>query len=298
MSGDKVIPVFRYAAFGEVPGGGNPAGVVLDAAGLSPETMLAIAADVGYSETAFVSPNEALPGRPATHRIQYFSPLAEVNFCGHATIAAAVALAERQGVGTRTFVTRVGAVPIETSVRADGRVVATLTSPPTTTRPADPHDVAETLAALRWSADDIDPRFPAHVANAGNDHLVLAVASRERLAELHYDYDRLANLMDARGWTTLHLFWAESECVFHARDPFPPGGQVEDAATGAAAAAFAGYLRDLDLLAGSTRITIHQGEDMGRPSVLVADLTTKDQCVRVTGTANLMAHPHMTESGQ
>ena len=81
--------VQRYVAFSDSPSGGNPAGVVLEATGMSEERMLAIAAELGYSETAFLSGTD----------IRYFSPVAEVPFCGHATIATAVALAERDGPG-------------------------------------------------------------------------------------------------------------------------------------------------------------------------------------------------------
>ena len=48
--------VLRYSAFTTDPSGGNPAGVVLDARGLSDDAMQRIAADVGYSETAFLLP--------------------------------------------------------------------------------------------------------------------------------------------------------------------------------------------------------------------------------------------------
>ncbi|HET9902021.1 MAG TPA: PhzF family phenazine biosynthesis isomerase, partial [Actinomycetes bacterium] len=79
--------VHRLAAFSADPAGGNPAGVVPDARGLSDRDMLQIAADVGYSETAFLV--DAGNGR---YDVRYFSPLAEVPFCGHATIASGVLL--------------------------------------------------------------------------------------------------------------------------------------------------------------------------------------------------------------
>src|SRR5215216_6883523 len=96
--------VLRYTAFSDRPTGGNPAGVVLDADGMSAERMLAIAAELGYSESAFVVGDD----------IRYFSPLAEVPFCGHATIATAVALADRDGPGQRVLNTRSGPVPVTT----------------------------------------------------------------------------------------------------------------------------------------------------------------------------------------
>lgn len=277
---DCMTEILRYAAFTSTPAGGNPAGVVLDARELSDADMLAIAADLGYSETAFLHPMGE-----RRYRIQYFSPLAEVAFCGHATIAASVALGERIGPGTVNLTTQAGPVPVEIAVDATGGIVATLTSPPASTRPASEEEVRPVLNALGWSADDVDTAYPAHVANAGNDHLVLAAAGRARLADLHYDFDALGKIMAERGWTTVHLFWAESPSVFHARDPFPPGGVVEDPATGAAAAAFTGYLRTLGRLADDTVLTIHQGVDMGRPSLLTCTAIPGDSRVKVSGTA-------------
>jgi PhzF family phenazine biosynthesis protein len=268
--------VLRYSAFTTDPAGGNPAGVVLDAAGLTAADMLRIAADVGYSETAFVTPDGG------DYRVRYFSPLAEVDFCGHATIATAAALAERHGPGTVVFHTNAGVVPVDTD-SVDGRITATLTSVATHTRPATDSEVGEVLAALRWAAEDLDPRFPPHIAYAGAEHVVLGARSRERLAKLDYDFDALGAIMRRAGWTTVQLFWAENAQVFHARDPLPVGGVVEDAATGAAAAALGGYLRAIGHTSAG-RITIHQGEDLGRPSELVVDIGAAPG-IRVTGNA-------------
>ncbi|WP_281689412.1 PhzF family phenazine biosynthesis isomerase [Pseudonocardia thermophila] len=272
--------VLRYAAFTDGGRGGNPAGVVLDAAGLDDHARLRIAAQVGYSETAFVEAED----EPNRFRVRYFSPQAEVAFCGHATIATAVAIAERAGVGTLHLATPAGPIAVATETGADG-VTATLTSVPTRTRPTRPAELSAALAALRWTAADLDPRYPAHVAFAGNDHLVLAVRERPVLAALDYDYPALEKAMAEHGWTTAHLVWAESPTLFHARDPFPPGGVVEDPATGAAAAAFGGYLRDLSLVDPPARVTILQGADMGRPSRLLVDIRPDDPRVSVTGTA-------------
>lgn len=275
--------VLRYAAFTDSGEGGNPAGVVLDATGLSDTEQLSIAADVGFSETAFATPTH----HPDTYALRYFSPLAEVAFCGHATIATAVALAERHGVRPLRFDTPAGVVPISTA-HDDCGIVATLTSVPTTSRLAEPWELQAALASLHWSADDLAPTYPPHVANAGNDHLILAVHDRDRLGSLDYEYDALAALMGERGWTTVHLVHPETPTLFHARDPFPPGGVVEDPATGAAAAAFGGYLRDLGLVRPPARITVLQGQDMGRPSRLVVDVPADDTRVLVTGTATRM----------
>lgn len=273
--------VLRYAAFTQDPAGGNPAGVVLDATGWPATRMLKTAAGVGYSETAFVT--AADPGARA-FSLRYFSPLAEVAFCGHATVATSVALAQRHGPGRLRLDTPAGTVTVDTCL-ADGTGTATLTSVPTRSRLATPAEIADTLDALRWAESDLHPDLPVRVAFAGNEHLMLPARSRARLADLDYDFGRLANVMTTAGWTTVHLFWPQAPGQWQARDPFPVGGVTEDPATGAAAAAFGGYLRDIGLIGQPARITIHQGVDLGRPSELMVEIRPDDRRVRVTGHA-------------
>jgi PhzF family phenazine biosynthesis protein len=281
--GGERSAVLRYTAFDADGEGGNPAGVVLDARGMDDTRMQEIAAEVGFSETAFLTNDEGLD----EHRFQirYFSPLAEVAFCGHATIATAVALAEREGTGDLRLVTSAGDVRVETQSE-NGRILATLTSVAPAVREVDKADLASALTALHWHAAELDPKLPPRIANAGNDHLVLAACSRARLADLDYDMEPLGDLMTLRGWTTIHLVWQETETIFHARDPFPPGGVFEDPATGAAAAAFGAYLRSLELVVPPVRVTIHQGQDMGRPSRLLVDVPPGNSSgIKVSGTA-------------
>ena len=270
-----VMDVLRYVAFSDRPDGGNPAGVVLEASGLSEQRMLEIAAEVGYSETAFVDGDD----------IRYFSPLAEVPFCGHATIATAVALAERDGPGELVFRTVGGPVPVITRRDDQGRTTATLTSVTPHVDPVDDADVDEVLAGLRWRRDELDPALPPHSAYVGGHYLVMAARTRERLADLDYDFDRLGAIMALRDWTTVQLVWREDALRFHSRNPFPPGGVVEDPATGAAAAALGAYLRELGHVEPPATVTILQGEDMGRPGRLLVDLHADRPEIDVTGTA-------------
>jgi PhzF family phenazine biosynthesis protein len=272
------LTILRYTAFSTEPTGGNPAGVVLDASRLTDGEMQSIAADLAFSETAFVVAREG-----AALTVRYFSPLAEVPFCGHATIALAVADAHLNGPRTLALTTRAGKVPVTTQT-VDGVMLATLTSvAPRTSQLAD-EDLTELLAALRWQRNDLDAELPPRVAFAGAWHPIIATNSRSRLALLDYDMGRLAALMATREWTTINLVWRESTALFHSRNPFPPGGVFEDPATGAAAAAFGAYLRELGLVRVPATITIHQGDDMGRPG-------------RITVGIPSMAHSGITVSG-
>ncbi len=273
--------ILHYSAFTTDPAGGNPAGVVLDATGADDDEMLRIAADLGYSETAFLTPHG--DGR---FGVRYFSPLAEVPFCGHATIASGAAYAQQHGPGLLRFDTRAGLIEVATAVSPDGTATATLTSVEPRTEPIAGDDLAELLDALGWAPGDLDPELPPRVAFAGARHPIVAAATRKRLADLDYDMPALAALMRRRDWTTVDLVWRESPNVYHARNPFPPGGVVEDPATGAAAAAFGGYLRELTLVTPPTTVTVYQGADMGRPSVLTVGIDADPRSgIAVSGTA-------------
>ena len=258
--------IHRLAAFSTQPSGGNPAGVWIGAQLPDPEIMRRIAAEVGYSETAFVAPS-----RGSDRTIRYFSPEIEVPFCGHATIAAGAVMGETDGDGTFRLSTSVGIVDV--SVRNCGDYCeASLTSVEPRSSPASQPLISEALLALRWGRGDLDDSIPPAKAYAGSWHLVIAVATAERLALLNYDFERLKSFMLREDLLTLQLVWRESSCVFHSRNPFPVGGVVEDPATGSAAAALGGYLRSAGLMSPPTRLMIHQGQSIGRPSQIVVDV--------------------------
>ncbi len=262
--------VERIAAFADTPNGGNPAGVWIGEAFPDDQTMQAIAAEVGYSETAFVTPTTGL-----TRNVRYFSPVAEVPFCGHATIAAASALGGTEDGVNYVFTTQAGSVTVRVQAFSD-EVRATLTSVPTRQTDITPARLAEYLEVLGWSSDDLDTSVPPTKAYAGAWHLVIALKSRAQLASLEYDFDTLRDLMLADDLTTLQLVHRDAHGIWHSRNPFPVGGVYEDPATGAAAAALGGYLRDKAILTANTTFEIHQGDDMGRPSRLKVFLPRSD----------------------
>lgn len=271
--------VRRYAAFSEDPAGGNPAGVVLDARHLTAARMQQVAAEVGYSETAFVT--GPILGESA-FPIRYFAPEGEVDFCGHATIATAVALGEEAGLGTYTLRTNVG--PVEVTARLDGEhAVGTLRSPDLDCFPLPEELLDRLLSALRWSAADLDPELPPAVGFGGNRHPVLVAGDVHRLATLDYDFDALQRLCRAHDWVTVQLVAAVGPRTWRARDPFPWGGVVEDPATGAAAAAFAGYLRARGRATTGDALVITQGVEMGRPSRI--DVELLDRAALISGRA-------------
>jgi PhzF family phenazine biosynthesis protein len=282
MESQPYMEVLRLAAFSNGEAGGNPAGVVVTKS-LPPEPeMQRIAASVGYSETVFAAPEGD------GWRVRYFSPEAEVAFCGHATIALGSVLAERQGDGIFPLRLNTGHIRVE-AVRSGDMTCATLTSPPTRSKPADPDLLRAALDLFGLSVSDLDPALPPALAHAGNDHLILALKDRSTLARMTYDLEQGASLMLKHGLTTIDLVWAETHRWFHSRNAFAVGGVLEDPATGAAAAALSGYLRDIGWPHGGA-IDIVQGEDMGSMSLLRAEIgTTSGEGIRVSGTTRIIA---------
>ena len=275
------MDVLRIAAFSDGDTGGNPAGVLI--ADVLPDAakMQSVAAEVGFSETAFAAPEGD------NWRVRYFSPESEVPFCGHATIALGAALVRQFGDGVFALTLNQASITVE-GFRDGENVAAALQSPQTRSKPAPPKLVAEALALFGYADSDLDPAIPPALIHGGADHLVLALKSRQALAAMAYELKAGQALMRREGLVTILLAYAETPRLFHTRNPFASGGVYEDPATGASTAAFAGYLRDLGWPHGGA-IDIVQGEDMGMRSRLHADIPpTPGSSIRVSGSARMM----------
>lgn len=258
------MPLQKLSAFTRHGQGGNPAGVLI--ADYLPDTaqMQAIAADVGYSETVFAAPNSEAE---STHwRTRYFSPENEVPFCGHATIALGAALARKHG--SNQFQLRLNNADILVDGQfEDGALSATLVSPPTLSRALTADEISDTLSLFNYEPTAVANNIPPAFISAGASHFLIPLKTRQDLSTMHYDLAAGRRFMQARELVTVAFIVEDTDGVMHARNAFASGGVLEDPATGAAAAALGGYLRD-HLNASPRDLIIHQGDDMGRPSTL------------------------------
>jgi len=255
--------------------GGNPLAVVLDAEGLSASEMQSIALEFNYSETTFVLP----PDVPAhTAKVRIFTPRTEVPFAGHPNVGTAFVLA-RDGRyaaaaadGIFLFEETAGLVPL-TLLRERGKAVgAELRAPEALSRRT---AVAPEIAAACLSLNAGDIAIHAHapqVISVGLPFLAVEIASREALRRSRPDIAAHARLLPLDGADAIFAYWragAESSTILHARMYSPLDGIVEDPATGSACAAAIALLATLE---GKDRTEIswciHQGVDMGRPSLL------------------------------
>ena len=274
------IEILRYTAFASEPGGGNPAGIVLDAAELSDDEMLDIARQVAYPETAFV-----VGETPTGPRVRYFSPAAEVPFCGHATIATAVVLAERDGLGRRVFTTAAGEVALDATSGPNGGVQVAMTSVEPATRPIDPEVRDRLFALLGLSIDDVAAGFPVLESFAGNWHPVIVLRAEELFHQFRFAPAPLAALKAEAGWFgTVTVLHRTAALEYEARNLFPAGRVTEDPATGSAAASTGAYLREVGAVEPGDRVVIRQGRHVGRPSILLVDVPASGG-ITVTGSA-------------
>jgi PhzF family phenazine biosynthesis protein len=271
--------VRKYRAFTVSPDGGNPAAVVTDHDATADE-MQRIAMDIGFSETVFAA-ETTTAGR---YHVRYFSPAREISFCGHATIAAAIAIADDHPVESLIFGTKAGDIHVATERQGDAPSAEFTTVEPRI-RHLTSWELVSALEALRLRHDDLQLAFPPALTYAGAWHLTLGLRTRRALRQLDYDFDKLLELSKSLGLATAQVFWRETPFIYHSRNPFPAGGVREDPATGAAAAALAGYLRKLGLGPPGGSIRVLQGEDMGSPSEIRVRYEPDEPTVKVSGHA-------------
>lgn len=275
------LNIKKIAAFSDGEQGGNPAGVWIGDVLPDEMSMQNIAAEVAFSETVFAAPVDG------KWRVRYFSPESEVPFCGHATIALGAALSLAHGNGSFTLISNAGQITVE-GRKQDELITAALQSPQTRSEAVSDALLNDTLALFKYTHSDLDPRIPPAIIYGGAKHLVLNLKEHMKLKEMNYDIAIGRRLMNDSSLVTILLVYAQTPQLFHTRNAFASGGVYEDPATGAATAAFAGYLRDINWPHGG-EITVIQGEDMGCRSILYARISsTMGSSIRVSGTARLI----------
>ncbi|HXW89379.1 MAG TPA: PhzF family phenazine biosynthesis protein [Terriglobales bacterium] len=276
--------------FAERMFGGNPVAMVLDAEGLSLAQMQAIAMEFNYSETTFVLP----ASNPAnTAWIRIFTPRAELPFAGHPNVGTAFLLAkEREAQGatqseTFVFEEAAGLVPLRL-LREDGVVVgAELRAPePLSCRAQVPTERAAQCLSVR-SEDVRVEVHPPQVVSVGLPFLVVELTSREALRRTKPNLAAYEGLLPLDGADAIYAYWRGSAAgtsttsfELYARMFAPLDGIVEDPATGSATAATLALLATVgNERASQCTWRVHQGIEMGRPSLMIGRTVKQDGSV-------------------
>jgi trans-2,3-dihydro-3-hydroxyanthranilate isomerase len=271
--------------------GGNPLAVIHDGRGLPDQTMQSIAREFNYSETTFVLP--AVDPRH-TARVRIFTPVRELPFAGHPTVGTAFVLASEGAFSAQTrdivFEEGVGPVPVHIERAGDSIVRCTLTTArlPEGGADAPPAPARERLARMLALAPD-DILAGTECWSCGLPYLVVPLVSLAALTRCALDLPVWREVLGAYATQKVYPVARVDDHCWRVRMFAPGAGVAEDPATGSAAAAFAGWLaRRSPAADGTTKVTLLQGQEIGRPSTLELELDRRQQrttAVRVGGSS-------------
>jgi phenazine biosynthesis protein PhzF family len=269
---------FVLDAFTNQPFGGNPAGVVLLDGDTFPKEslMLQIAAELRYSETAFIRRHSN-----KEFTIRYFTPAAEVELCGHATIASFFLL-YHEGLASSQCLCHTLAGDL--SVEAGEKVMMQMATPSIVATLEENGEIYKALGVI-----DYRPNLPVQIAYSGLPDLMIQIQDVATLNALQPDMDAIAAITKKHNAVSFHVFaFADDGYTAHVRDFAPLYGVPEESATGTANAALTYYLRQNGYIGAEAECAFLQGEAMGRPST-VATRIRKDGTIYVGGTAAIVA---------
>lgn len=257
-------------AFTSSKEGGNPAGVVLDSDNLSDKEMLAIAAEIGFSETAFVSKSNV-----ADFKVRFFTPVAEVDLCGHATIATFSLLKSLDVITDKVYTqeTKAGILEIEATKNND---VFMEQLNPTQFETIEKKSIAKSLGITE---DKIIS--PVQAYSTGLKDIIIHVESLEDLNNLKLDFKMITELSKKYDSVGYHVFTLETlnDNTAQCRNFAPLYDIDEEAATGTASGALSGYLIEnniVEVIDGINEFTFEQGYQMNRPSEIKGRIEVKN----------------------
>lgn len=269
----KII-VESVDAFTKNSAGGNPAGVVLNSDSLSEDQMLKISAGVGFSETAFVQSS-----KKSDFRLRFFTPKAEVDICGHATVAAFTLLNKRKliKVGNYSAETKAGVIDVE--VCSDG-VVMMEQKKPIFSETLDAKEIAD---SLNISTDKIYSKLPVQIVSTGLRDILIPIERLDDLQAIRPNFNKVKKISKNNNTIGYHLFTLETlnSSTAHCRNLAPLYGIPEEAATGTSNAALACYLHKYKIVneKEANRLSFEQGYFMNRASEIIVKLKIKNKAI-------------------
>jgi len=274
------LPFYIVASFTTSPLKGNPAGVILNADVLSNEEMQRIASELQCSETAFVFKSER-----ADYKLRYFSPLKEVDLCGHATIATFHVMMNEGLIRDGCFKveTKAGMIGIEIK---EGRPYMEQMKPVFKEIHTKKEEIAKSLGIDERDIADL----PIEASSTGLFSLNIPIRTLDAMKRMQPDFEKIKEICLAEGIGSFFLFTFETirqDCFIHARCFAPLYGVNEDPVTGTANGACAAYLKKHDLLK-SKCYKAEQGCEIGRDGIVYVEVNDRikvggDACIVMKG---------------
>ena len=288
----KTINVFHYDAFTNKPNMGNPAGIVLDADGLTEEEMQRIAEKVGFNETTFVLSSEV-----ADIRMRYFTPGFEMDLCGHGTVGTIFALRERgllEEKASLTIETKAGILPIQIGVNENGETFIKM-------RQAAPQfkeftgSKEELAQSIGLEVNDLDVSLPIVYGSTGNWTVIVPVKNLDVCERMKPNNEVFPSVLKEIPNASIHPVCLETydeQAKMHGRHfSSAYAGTIEDPVTGTASGVMGAYYatyveKDVD---HEMELIVEQGQEIhkdGRVTVYVTkDVENEKLQIDIAGTA-------------
>jgi PhzF family phenazine biosynthesis protein len=270
------VKVYLLNAFVAEKRGGNPAGVMLDADELTSEQMRYIAAEVGFSETAFVEKSSN-----ADFKLSFFTPTEEVDICAHATIAAYSVLLQKGLVTARSYMQEIKAGTLPVEIRTNTTIFMDQLKPTyfeelPIARLADVLQIEEALIK--------DTHLKPQIISTGTRELLVPILTREALFSLHPDTEKMIELnkeTKTSGYKVFTLETISPDAAAHSRDFAPYVGIPEESATGITTGPLSCYLFNYGKLHNKdiSNLLFEQGYSMDKPSELYVSLHAENNVI-------------------
>ena len=289
----KRYRVFQVDSFTKEKFHGNPAGVVLNAEGLTDAQMQQIARELNNSETAFILPSDS---DEYDIEVRFFTPTMEVPICGHATIAAHYVYAqENRACGGRIIQkTKAGILPVDVVRKGDDYSIVMTQGTPEVSEPLDDRVRGQIAAALGIADADICREYPVAIASTGHSKVMIPIASNALLHRLQPKADLLMEISRQIGCNGYYVFTLnpQEEILVHGRMFAPASGIGEDPVTGNANGPLGAYLVHYgifqDAASDSFDFDIVQGEAIRRDGTMHVHVVKEGKnprLVQITGNA-------------
>lgn len=261
------VKVCILNSFTQSRNGGNPAGVVLNSENLSEGQMMKISGIVNLSETAFVSASKL-----GDFKVRFFTPNAEVDLCGHATIAAFSLMSSLKMINQGNYFQETKAGLLNVQVFDDGLILMDQNRPEF----YECTDKSEIAKSLNIDKQDLIENVPAQVVSTALRDIMVPVKSRKILYSIKPDFDMISKLSRKYKVTGMHVFTTQAleGGNAHCRNFAPLYDIPEEAATGTSSGALACYLYKHGFItqAAAKSLMFEQGYSMNRPSKISASL--------------------------
>ena len=271
--------IYKYEAFTDKAGMGNPAGVVFECDDLTEKEMLETAGKIGFNETVFLTESET-----ADIKMRYFTPGHEMDLCGHATIAGVIAVFEKNNKKIKTVETLSGIIDVDMEIQNTGKILISMKQPDA--RFEDFFgDRAELSEVIGIAEEDIDESLPIMYGNTGIWTLLLPVKKLDTFLKMNPGNNKFPGVLTRKPKASIHPFCLETyneNADMHGRHFSSPfSGTVEDPVTGTASGVMGAYYVKFIKPSLEKDIVIEQGQEIGKNGLIYVNVKKEDKNLKV-----------------